>query len=106
MAAAFPKLHSLKLAGWRFFFSKLHPLAALAGRLRQLDLSNAAGVADSTLWSMTHLTGGWGSGGKAEGAVGGWRGCMTKARGDGRGPCGHLCITRLVEVSRGCAVLV
>jgi hypothetical protein len=57
MSAAFPKLRSLKLAGWRFYFSKLHPLAPLAGTLKQLDLSNATGLTDSTLWSLTHLTG-------------------------------------------------
>jgi hypothetical protein len=55
--AAFTALESLKLAGWRFYFANLHPLAKLGPTLRELDLSNARDVNDNTLWSLTHLTG-------------------------------------------------
>jgi hypothetical protein len=55
--ARMPHLNSLALSGWRFFFATLKPLANLANSLRSVDLSHGHDVTDSTLWSLTHLTG-------------------------------------------------
>lgn len=55
-AVACMRLEVLWLAGWRFYFASLKPLAGLSECLRSLDLSRARDVTDSTLWSLTHLT--------------------------------------------------
>jgi len=55
-AVAGMRLEVLQLAGWRFFFATLKPLAGLSDCLAALDLSRARDVTDTTLWSLTHLT--------------------------------------------------
>lgn len=55
-AVARMRLEVLQLAGWRFFFATLKPLAGLSDCLAALDLSHARDVTDNTLWSLTHLT--------------------------------------------------
>lgn len=55
-AVARMRLEVLWLAGWRFYFADLKPLAGLSECLRSLDLTRGRDVTDSTLWSLTHLT--------------------------------------------------
>jgi hypothetical protein len=50
------RLEVLRLAGWRFYFATLKPLAGLSDCLVSLDLTRGRDVTDSTLWSLTHLT--------------------------------------------------
>lgn len=47
----------MHLQAWRCYFATFHPLAGLAGSLVSLDLTRCHDVTDSTLWSLTHLTG-------------------------------------------------
>jgi hypothetical protein len=59
--AGMRELRELRLSGWRMYFASLHVLAGLQGSLKSLDLSGTRDVTDGALWSLTHLTGGWGA---------------------------------------------